>query len=86
MSTKSYSKSSHEIKMQNDSLTYVGPKPDIRALVKAYNQSTLELESYFQLCRSAYDDRRNWWPGKSRDLNTEQTLSPGRGLRTWRVT
>lgn len=68
MSTKSYSKSSHEIKMQNDSLTYVGPKPDIRALVKAYNQSTLELESYFQLCRSAYDDRRNWWPGKSRDL------------------
>lgn len=54
--------------MQNDSLTYVGKKPDIGALAKAYDQSTLELESYFQLCRNAYDDRRNWWPGKSRDL------------------
>jgi len=54
--------------MQNDSLTYVGKEPDIRALAKAYDQSTLELESYFQLCRNAYDDRRNWWPGKSRDL------------------
>ena len=50
--------------MQNDSLTYVGEEPDIRALAKAYDQSTLELESYFQLCRNAYDDRRNWWPGK----------------------
>ena len=26
-----------------------------------------KLEAYFDLCRTSYDDRRNWWPGKSRD-------------------
>jgi hypothetical protein len=28
----------------------------------------VELEAYFDLCRESYDERRNWWPGKSRDL------------------
>jgi len=58
--------------MKNDSisesLTYVGDKPDIKSLRYSYDQSTNELESYFDLCRNSYDDRRNWWPGKSRDL------------------
>lgn len=51
-----------------DSLTYVSDEPDINSLRYAYDQSVLELESYFDLCRDSYDDRRNYWPGKSSDL------------------
>ena len=58
--------------MQSDdyskAITYVGKKPDIDVLIKAYQTTTNELESYYDLCRTSYDDRRNWWPGKSRDL------------------
>ena len=58
--------------MQSDdyskAITYVGKKPDIDVLIKAYQPTTNELESYYDLCRTSYDDRRNWWPGKSRDL------------------
>jgi hypothetical protein len=57
--------------MQNKStfeaLTYVEDSPDIPALRNAYDQTVNELEAYFDLCRTSYDDRRNWWPGKSRD-------------------
>ena len=57
--------------MQNESvsesLTYVSDEPDIKTLKYAYDQTVTELEAYFDLCRSSYDDRRNWWPGKSRD-------------------
>jgi len=52
----------------SEELTYVGKEPSVQALRQAYNQTVTELDSYFDLCRSSYDDRRNWWPGKSRDL------------------
>lgn len=48
-------------------LTYAEKKPSIETLRYAYDQTVTELESYFDLCRTSYDDRRNWWPGKSRD-------------------
>ena len=51
----------------SESLTYVGDEPDIKTLRYAYDQTVTELESYFDLCRTSYDDRRNWWAGKSRD-------------------
>jgi len=51
----------------SESLTYVGKEPDIKTLRYAYDQTTVELEAYFDLCRTSYDDRRNWWAGKSRD-------------------
>lgn len=58
--------------MSNDTiskeLTYVGKEPSISALRSAYNETVNDLEAYFDLCRCSYDDRRNWWPGKSRDL------------------
>tara|TARA_R100001126_G_scaffold51839_1_gene29299 strand:+ start:849 stop:2942 length:2094 start_codon:yes stop_codon:yes gene_type:complete len=58
--------------MQNEdyskAITYVGKKPDIEALRQAYQTTDNELQSYYDLCRTSYDDRRNWWPGKSRDL------------------
>ena len=57
--------------MQNDSisesLTYLAEEPDIKTLRYAYDQIVTELEAYFDLCRTSYDDRRNYWPGKSRD-------------------
>lgn len=51
----------------SESLTYVGDEPDIKTLRYAYDQTVTELEAYFDLCRTSYDDRRNWWAGKSRD-------------------
>ena len=51
----------------SESLTYVQDEPDIKTLRYAYDQTVNELESYFDLCRTSYDDRRNWWAGKSRD-------------------
>lgn len=51
----------------SEALTYLSDKPDIGTLNYAYDQTVTELESYFDLCRNSYDDRRNWWPGKSRD-------------------
>jgi hypothetical protein len=52
----------------SEELTYVGKEPNTTSLRYAYDQTVTELEAYFDLCRSSYDDRRNWWPGKSRDL------------------
>ena len=48
-------------------LTYVGKTPSVETLRNAYDQTVTELQSYFDLCRSSYDDRRNAWPGKSGD-------------------
>ena len=51
----------------SESLTYLQEEPDIKTLRLAYDQTVVELEAYFDLCRTSYDDRRNFWPGKSRD-------------------
>jgi hypothetical protein len=51
----------------SEALTYVGKEPDIKTLRYAYDETVVELEAYFDLCRTSYDDRRNWWAGKSRD-------------------
>jgi len=51
----------------SNALTYVEKEPDVKTLRHAYDQTVTELESYFDLCRTSYDDRRNFWPGKSRD-------------------
>ena len=51
----------------SEALTYLSDEPDIKALNQAYNLTVTELEAYFDLCRTSYDDRRNFWPGKSRD-------------------
>ena len=51
----------------SEALTYLQDEPDIEALTHSYDQTVNELEYYFDLCRNSYDDRRNYWPGKSRD-------------------
>ena len=49
--------------MQNNNiskaLTYVSDEPDIKTLRFAYEETVTELEGYFDLCRTSYDDRRN---------------------------
>lgn len=58
--------------MQNsdlfESLTYLSEEPNVKALRRAYDETVIELEPYFDVCRTSYDDRRNYWNGKSRDL------------------
>ena len=51
-----------------DELTYVKDKPSVSFLRRSYENTVIELGSYFDLCRTSYDDRRNYWPGKSSDL------------------
>ena len=52
----------------SESLTYVTGEPNVDHLRYAYEQTVNELEPYFDLCRDSYDQRRNYCPGKSRDL------------------
>ena len=52
----------------SEELTYVGKKPNVTVLRNAYDRTRTELSSFFDLCRSSYDDRRNFWAGKSPDL------------------
>jgi hypothetical protein len=49
-------------------LAYFSKEPNVKELQKAYTDTITELHTYFDLCRTSYDDRRNWWPGKSQDL------------------
>jgi|TARA_R100000388_G_scaffold40924_1_gene31583 hypothetical protein len=51
----------------SESLTYVSDDPNILHLRHAYEQTINELEPYFDLCRDSYDNRRNYWNGKTRD-------------------
>ena len=48
-------------------LTIAAQKPDVNALAKAYENSLNDLNGYFTLCRDSYDNRRNFWVGKSKD-------------------
>tara|TARA_R110002167_G_scaffold345212_1_gene554866 strand:- start:2395 stop:4470 length:2076 start_codon:yes stop_codon:yes gene_type:complete len=51
-----------------EELTYVKDKPSVSFLRRSYESTVTELESYFDLCRTSYDDRRNYWPGKTPDM------------------
>lgn len=55
-------------KTYQEDLTYVGKGPNVATLISAYERTTSELSAYFDLCRTSYDDRRNFWVNKSRDL------------------
>lgn len=52
----------------SEALTYKRKEPDVNTLRKAYDDTIAGLEGYFQQCRQNYDDRRNYWPGKNRDM------------------
>lgn len=52
----------------SEELIYTSTEPDIGELSEAYENAILELDTYFDECATAYDDRRNIWPGKTSDL------------------
>ncbi len=56
-----------ESEVQYD-LTYLQKEPDVGTLRHAFSRTSSDLSSYIQMCRASYDDRRNWWVGKSQDL------------------
>lgn len=49
-------------------MIYASNEPNVGALQTAFDSCLLELDEYFYSCRRAYDDRRNYWDGKSEDL------------------
>jgi hypothetical protein len=54
---------------QEDALTYIDSSvPDINLLETAYRETVTDLEPYFRQCLESYDERRNYWPGKTTDL------------------
>jgi len=59
---------SAEIDEQDEAMIYTEYGPDVKALTDAYNESLLDLDSYFNACVRSYNDRRNIWEGKTDDL------------------
>lgn len=53
----------------HQALTYApqGKGPDVGELQSSYQETVNQLDYYLQQCRTSYDDRRNYWPGKSTD-------------------
>lgn len=43
-------------------------KPNVIELREAYDSTQNDLEPFFEQCRDSYDARRNYWPGKTKDL------------------
>jgi hypothetical protein len=54
--------------MEDEPLIYAAKEPNVTELKRAFEDTTRELEDFFTQCRHNYDDRRNYWPGKARDL------------------
>ena len=42
--------------------------PDIKELLRSYELTQSELGHWRDQCQVSYDDRRNYWPGKTNDL------------------
>jgi len=53
---------------EHEALTYKLKEPNVLLLKKAYDTTLNELQGYLDQCRQNYDDRRNYWPGKTRDM------------------
>lgn len=58
----------NEPEVGDEALIYKEEEPDIDMLAKAYEDTILEIDTYLIDCETAYNDRRNIWPGKSNDL------------------
>lgn len=53
----------------NAALTFYSDKgPDVGELQKAYEKTVSDLSPYFAQCQRSFDERRNYWPGKTADL------------------
>ena len=55
-------------------------RPDIKELLRSYEETQAELEHWRDQCQVSYDDRRNYWPGKTNDLRKSgPTATPWEG-------
>ena len=57
-----------KMQLGDEDLIYADSEPDVQMLRNAYNSTLTEISSYLQDCNTAYNERRNIWPGKSNDL------------------
>ena len=53
---------------QEDALIFSSKEPNVIALKRAYEETIDDLSPYFEKCERDYNDRRNYWPGKSEDM------------------
>lgn len=54
---------------QEESLVYFNSDgPDVNAIESAYRSTVSDLAPYFDQCLRSYDERRNYWAGKTEDL------------------
>ena len=55
-------------------------EPDIKELLRSYDLTQSELGHWRDQCQVSYDDRRNYWPGKTNDLRKSgPTATPWEG-------
>lgn len=57
-----------DISEQEDALIFSSKEPNVIALKRAYEETIDDLSPYFEKCERDYNDRRNYWPGKSEDM------------------
>ena len=57
----------HEI-AEGEAMIYASDEPDIGMLTEAYDSANIDLDEYYEVCRRSYDERRNYWPGKTDDM------------------
>lgn len=57
-----------DISEQEDALIFSSKEPNVIALKRAYEETIDDLSPYFEKCERDYNDRRNYWPGKSDDM------------------
>jgi len=48
---------------------FASENPDVLLLKQAYDRTVSDLSYYIEQCRSSFDDRRCFWPGKTDDLH-----------------
>ena len=69
-----------ELELGDEAMIFTDEEPDIAMLSKAYDETILEIDTYLNDCQTAYDDRRNIWPGKSDTLRKDyDTAFPWKG-------
>jgi hypothetical protein len=51
-----------------EDLTYADKEPEVEVLVRAYDETTNNLQFYYDLCTLSYEERHNSWAGRLHDM------------------
>ena len=54
--------------MTDNAQVYATDTPDVGDLLRSYKETISHLGHWTDQCSVSFDDRRNYWPGKSSDL------------------